>query len=246
MQIGMFSTSYVLTTQQIYAYYSTQKVIIAGGTMQPTADLKSQLFAAEPTDRIREFFYDHVVAASSILPIALSCGPTNVPLLFNFASRQSATLLDELRRTLTNVCSVTPAGVVAFFTSYDQLATFGQTLDRTPDGQIAPIAGKRVFREERTGGQRCDQMLGEYARAVRQVPRGALLLSVVGGKLSEGLNFSDDLGRCVIVIGLPFPNRTSAELSERMAYLERTLGRGAGDEYYENVCMKAVNQCIGM
>lgn len=74
---------------------------------------------------------------------------------------------------------------------------------------------------------------------------GALLLSVVGGKLSEGLNFSDDLGRCVIVVGLPYPNKFNPELAEKMKYLDKNLSPAAGNEYYENLCMKAVNQCIG-
>lgn len=78
---------------------------------------------------------------------------------------------------------------------------------------------------------------------------------MVGGKLSEGLNFSDELARAVVIIGLPFANKNSPELQERMRYaneVEKRLGNkrhpGAKDaaaELYENMCMSAVNQCIG-
>lgn len=58
--------------------------------------------------------------------------------------------------------------------------------------------------------------------------------------------------RCVVVVGLPFPNPADPELRERMAYLDRTTAgtRGPGEpspgrQYYEDLCMKAVNQCVG-
>lgn len=35
---------------------------------------------------------------------------------------------------------------------------------------------------------------------------GAVLIGVCRGKLSEGIDFSDDAARCVIVYGIPYPN----------------------------------------
>lgn len=78
---------------------------------------------------------------------------------------------------------------------------------------------------------------------------------MIGAKLSEGLNFSDDLARAVIIIGLPFANLGSPELKERLKYVnqleeKRGLRREKGQkdaaaELYENMCMNAVNQSIG-
>lgn len=142
---------------------------------------------------------------------------------------------------LGDLAEVVPAGMVVFFCSYDYLHSVHEYLKR--EGLLERIQRhKDVFIEPKQSGQ-TEKILHDYSVAVKR--RGAMLFSVVGGKLSEGLNFSDDLGRCVVVVGMPYPNKTSPELVQKMQYLDEHLKRGSGNEYYENLCMKAVNQCIG-
>lgn len=68
-----------------------------------------------------------------------------------------------------------------------------------PDVDVAnPMAGAgQVFREER-GGESADSILAVYGAAIT-AGRGAVLFSVVGGKMSEGINFKDDMGRYAAV-----------------------------------------------
>jgi chromosome transmission fidelity protein 1 len=44
---------------------------------------------------------------------------------------------------------------------------------------------------------------------------------------------------------MPYPNPTDPELQERMAFLDKGGTSFTGQQYYEDLCMKAVNQCIG-
>ena len=108
---------------------------------------------------------------------------------------------------------------------------------------------KRLFYEEKKSI--IGEMLNEYSRHINgpyeNGQNGAIILAVVGGKLSEGINFSDNLGRLVLMVGLPFPNLKSQELQERIAFYENLCKQQGKpiDNYSENICMKAVNQSIG-
>uniref|UniRef100_A0A8C8VL55 DEAD/H-box helicase 11 n=1 Tax=Pelusios castaneus TaxID=367368 RepID=A0A8C8VL55_9SAUR len=211
-------------------------VIIAGGTMQPVSDFREQLLscAGVDADRVVEFSCGHVIPPDNILPIILCSGPSNQQLEFTYQKRDLPQMMDELGRILGNLCNMVPGGVVCFFPSYEYEKQVYTHWERT--GLLTRLATKKkvipiIYLQ--VGGQMT----------------GALLFSVVGGKMSEGINFSDDLGRCVVMVGMPYPNIRSPELQEKMVYLDRTLPRTAGQApsrmLIENLCMKAVNQSIG-
>lgn len=110
---------------------------------------------------------------------------------------------------------------------------------------------------EPRSSQKVDEVWKEYQKSITEdissSSSGAILLCVAGGKLSEGINFSDGLGRCVIVVGLPYPNPNDPIIAEKMKYfntLQSSLSTSKkhslnGNEFYENLCMRTVNQSIG-
>lgn len=224
-------------------------IVLAGGTMQPSCEFKQQLFypSGVKADRVVEFSCGHVIPPDNLLAVCFSTGPNAVKLDFRMESRESHSLLNELGRVLVELSKVIPAGLVVFFPSYEYERQVYSHFERT--GILESInSSKSVFREPKVAGQ-VDRLLCDYSHQIKTSSRGAILLAVVNGKLSEGLNFADDLGRAVVMVGLPYPNRKSAELSEKMTYLNERVprigGRLPGDEHYDNLCMKAVNQCIG-
>lgn len=196
----------------------------------------------------------HVIPPDNILPLVICTGPSGQQLEFTYQKRELPQTMDEAGRILCNLCNVVPGGLVCFFPSYEYQRQVHAHWDKS--GLLARLAiRKKIFQEPKRASQ-VEQVLLEYSKCIQccsqagGVLTGAVLLSVVGGKMSEGINFSDDLGRCVVMVGMPYPNIKSPELQEKMAYLDQTLPRAPGQAppgkaLVENLCMKAVNQSIG-
>ncbi|KAL0592316.1 hypothetical protein ABG067_000424 [Albugo candida] len=225
-------------------------VIFAGGTMQPVQHLFDQLLPSVPREKIDVFCCGHVIPPTNLMGLSLSTGPTRQILEFNYARRNSLELFDELGRILFNFSKIVPGGIVVFFPSYKLEATIVNRWRDTAQYQNLEKQ-KKIFREPKRTDE-SDRILKQYSDVCKSKEilghshcnSGAILLSVVGGKMSEGINFSDELARCVVMVGLPYPNAADPELLEKMAYLD-TKRSGEGRKYYETLCMKAVNQSIG-
>jgi chromosome transmission fidelity protein 1 len=125
---------------------------------------------------------------------------------------------------------------------------------------------KDVFMEPR-GVTEAEAVWSAYSKSALRTGVGAVLFCVMGGKLSEGINFSNELARSVVVIGMPFPDGRDPVLQEKMKQADRmehadinssasstgttttttaVAGAGvAGRKLYEAICMNSVNQSIG-
>lgn len=249
-----------------------RSLLLAGGTMQPFAEYTQLLFKplGITPDRLITFSCGHVIPRENIVPIALAKGVSGNALHFSYSNRCTFKLIDEAGQTLSTLAASVPGGVVAFFPSYEYLDTVHSRWSSTKLLSVIESRGKKIFREPKQASL-VAKVLTEYSRANKvfeksAAPRpapssssssssssfsssarsaGAILLSVVGGKMSEGINFSDQMCRCVIVIGMPFANQRSLQLQEKIKFYEETLGPGFGKFYYDNLCFKAINQSIG-
>ncbi|KAF3763990.1 DNA repair helicase [Cryphonectria parasitica EP155] len=278
--------SYLLLSP-VHAFSSIAKsaraVILAGGTMSPFEDYKTHLFPYLSPESITTLSCGHVIPPSNLCVWTLASMKPNTTdasdlFEFSFQKRSDKAMIAKLGQALLNMCSIVPDGVVVFFPSYgylDEVIATWQVADSARSGNSIwdrLQTRKAVFRDSK--GASSNEVLEAYSRAIlgsgddrtdtKSTTRGALLLSVVGGKMSEGINFSDRLGRCVVIVGLPYPNINSPEWKARIEYLESDTVRRltsqnpdikkqqamaqakqVSRDFYENSCMRAVNQSIG-
>ncbi|KAI9815168.1 MAG: ATP-dependent DNA helicase chl1 [Thelocarpon impressellum] len=235
--------------------------------MSPMNDYTKHLLAYVPPERIKMLSCGHVIPPENLLAMVVSKGPSGTGFELTFEKRNSEGLIDELGGAILNMCMVVPDGVVVFFPSYAYLAQVIQQWSKASPGKATTLwerlaNRKSVFRESKEGTS-AEDTLQEYSHAI-DAGKGGLLLSVVGGKMSEGINFTDKLGRCVAIVGLPFPNIHSPEWKAKLEHIESTAYResaaegsslsdetrrvqakAAGRAFYENACMRGVNQSIG-
>lgn len=237
--------------------------------MSPFDDYKDHLFPSLEPDKVTTLSCGHVIPPENLCVWTLaSPRPGAPPFEFSFQKRGDTEMITQLGLAILNLCSLVPDGVVIFFPSYgylDEVVAVWQKSQGASTQSVWDRLGTRKALFKETRGASSEEVLQEYSDAIqgeKSNGKGALLLSVVGGKMSEGINFSDRLGRCVLVIGLPYPNIASPDWKAKIEYIETTtrnnlVAQGTTQEqavskakqtardFYENACMRAVNQSIG-
>jgi Rad3-related DNA helicase len=68
------------------------------------------------------------------------------------------------------------------------------------------------------------------------------MMGVCRGKLSEGIDFSDDAARCVIMVGIPYPQMKDPNVIMKRHYLDsKQPYSNPGKQWYNREASRSVN-----
>lgn len=235
---------------------------LVGGTLKPFLHVVTELFhgddrlpkEAELADkrisafsegiirsvssRFTAFSCGHVVPSSNILLKCITRSPIGSPLDFRHQSRLLPETCTQLGEFLFDIAQQVPCGLVIFLPSYSyELSLVRHWQSSGLWKRLGSV--KKLHREPRKA-KYVDTALQAFSRDASQ---GALLFSVIGGKMSEGINFANDMARGVVVVGLPYPDITDPVLKEKMQSIDESTDISlTGQSYYQNLCMRG--KCV--
>lgn len=217
-------------------------IILTSGTLTPLMPLISELglnvdFKLENP---------HVIKPSQVLAKIISHGPDGTPLIANFENRENPKYIHSLGLTIRTVANYTPNGLLVFFPSYTLMNKTQEVWQQS--GMWNAIHDvKPIFTEPKRKDEFDECMLAYYSAV--NISRGAIFMAVLRGKVSEGLDFKDNNGRAVIIVGMPFPPYMDPRVVLKKEYLEKNRNvqnqLQNGQSWYNMEATRAVNQAIG-
>ncbi|KAI1721677.1 hypothetical protein Ddc_08140 [Ditylenchus destructor] len=228
------------------AFYDCRSVVLASGTLCPTDTFKTELGLEFHSQMEGE----QVIEKDRIFATVLSNGPSGQRLNASFNNIQAGSdFMYELADLVVSVCLTVPKGVLCFLSSYRVLDFLSDALRMRADLRKR----KKVFEEPRRSTDLRD-IMSEYNHVIDN-PKingptcdGALMLAVFRGKVSEGIDFADDKARCVICVGIPFPNAYDELVLQKKRFnseYSRFTKVLNGEEWYTTQAYRALNQALG-
>jgi DNA excision repair protein ERCC-2 len=128
-------------------------------------------------------------------------------------------LLSGILDKASRICRATSRNTAVFFPSYD-------IMEAAQAGGFGESTGRKMFIEER-GLAQSDLMdtIDSFKTEGRRGDDGAVLLSVIGGRVSEGIDFPDKELEVVVIVGIPYP-RPTAKQRALQYYYDIKFGKG--------------------
>lgn len=218
---------------------STFRIILASGTLTPFPQLARSLGITNDMWKTLEGW--HVVPQRQYSVSILSQTRGNKDLRCTFSSLSSDAFLEDLVETILHICSaMKKGGVLVMVPNYKLMDTLSLLMKKTITrsnrslGSASSLSISNFFVEPRKGEELQELLKSFKAVSSRHV---SICLAVYRGKFSEGLDFSDDMARMVMCVGIPFRPVTSWAVLAKRQY--------SGEEWYVDDAACAVNQALG-
>lgn len=230
-------------------------VLLTSGTLSPMNSFANELGVPFPI-RLEA---NHVINTREQVWVgAIATGPGSVDMTANYRNQQSLSYQDSLGSVIIDYAQITPGGMLVFLPSYsflDKLMERWKATNRYKQLQTY----KRIFLEPKSAGETFDEELEAYREAIRNTRNssatvtGAIFFAIFRGKISEGIDFSDDYARAVLVVGIPFPNVKDLKVGLKKTYQDQQqkictsheMKRLDGNMWYSNLAFRALNQALG-
>ncbi|KAK4248644.1 hypothetical protein C7999DRAFT_40152 [Corynascus novoguineensis] len=212
-------------------------VVITSGTISPLEMYPKMLDF--PT--VIQESYSMTLARRSFLPMIVTRGSDQASISTSFQVRNEPSVVRNYGNLLTEFAKITPDGMVVFFPSYlymESIISMWQGM-----GILDEVWKYKLILVETPDAQETSLALETYRTACCN-GRGAVLLCVARGKVSEGIDFDHQYGRTVLCIGVPFQYTESRILKARLEFLRETY-RIRENDFLSFDAMRHAAQCLG-
>ncbi|XP_053464236.1 general transcription and DNA repair factor IIH helicase subunit XPD isoform X1 [Nycticebus coucang] len=161
-----------------------QSVIITSGTLSPL-DIYPKILDFHPVTMAT---FTMTLARVCLCPMIIGRGNDQVAISSKFETREDIAVIRNYGNLLLEMSAVVPDGIVAFFTSYQYMeSTVASWYEQ---GILENIQRNKLLFIETQDGAETSVALEKYQEACEN-GRGAILLSVARGKVSEGIDFGE-------------------------------------------------------
>ncbi|KAM3462953.1 hypothetical protein MY5147_009751 [Beauveria neobassiana] len=212
-------------------------VIITSGTISPLEMYPKML----DFSTVIQESYSMTLARRSFLPMIVTRGSDQASISTSFQVRNEPSVVRNYGNLLTEFAKITPDGLVVFFPSYlymESIISMWQGM-----GILDEVWKYKLILVETPDAQETSLALETYRTACCN-GRGAILLCVARGKVSEGIDFDHQYGRTVLCIGVPFQYTESRILKARLEFLRETY-RIKENDFLSFDAMRHAAQCLG-
>ncbi|KIY44459.1 DNA repair helicase [Fistulina hepatica ATCC 64428] len=224
-----------LAIQPVFERFSS--VVITSGTISPL-DMYPKMLQFTP---VVQETYSMTLTRNAFLPLVITRGSDQVAISSRFEVRNDPAVVRNFGSILIEYSKIVPDGIVAFFPSYLYMESIVAAWNDM--GILNEVWKNKLIFVETPDANETSIALENYRRACDN-GRGAVLLSVARGKVSEGIDFDHNYGRAVIMFGIPYQYTESRILRARLEYL-RDAYRIRETEFLGFDAMRTAAQCVG-